>query len=160
MVLIITMSTISSFVFTTVLLTMYSILDIRTKKVPNQVMLMGGIVGLAVVLRFGHIVDFALLHLTAVLVALILGYTLFRIGAFGGADVKVLFTIAIVSPGIEFASWENPILEGIVIIGLQLVITLLCGYLISRRKTGGTEVIPLIPILFGAYLVLQLLALL
>ncbi len=154
------MLTISSFVFTTVLLIMYAILDIRTRKVPNQVMLIGGIVGLAVVLRFGHIVDFALLHLTAVLVALILGYTLFRIGAFGGADVKVLFTIAIISPGIEFASWENPILEGIVAVGLQLVITLLCGYLISRRKTDGTEVIPLIPILFGAYLVLQLLALL
>ncbi len=159
MVLIITMSTISSFVFTTVLLIMYAILDIRTRKVPNQVLLMGGIVGLAIVLRFGHIVDFALLHLTAVLVALILGYTLFRIGAFGGADVKVLFTIAIISPGIEFASWENPILEGIVAVGLQLVITLLCGYLISRRKTDGMEVTPLIPILFGAYLVLQLLAL-
>jgi len=153
------MSTISSFVFTTVLLIMYAILDIRTRKVPNQVLLMGGIVGLAIVLRFGHIVDFALLHLTAVLVALILGYTLFRIGAFGGADVKVLFTIAIISPGIEFASWENPILEGIVAVGLQLVITLLCGYLISRRKTDGMEVTPLIPILFGAYLVLQLLAL-
>lgn len=115
--------------------------------------------GLAVVLRFGHIVDYALLHLTAVLVALILGYTLFRIGAFGGADVKVILTIAIISPGIEFTSWKNPILEGIVAVGLQLVITLVIGYLISQRKTDETDVIPLLPILFGAYLVLQLLAL-
>ncbi len=116
--------------------------------------------GLAVVLRFGHIVDYALLHLTAVLLALILGYILFRIGSLGGADVKALLSIAIISPGIEFASWGNPILEGIVAVGFQLVIMLLCGYLISQRKTDETKVIPLIPILFGAYLVLQLLALL
>ena len=115
--------------------------------------------GFAIVLQFGHIVDYALLHLTAVLVALILGYTLFRIGALGGADVKVLFSIAIISPGIEFASWGNPILEGIVAVGLQLMIILVIGYLIAQRKTDETEVIPLIPILFGAYLVLQLLAL-
>ena len=104
-------------------------------------------------------VDYALLHLTAVLVALILGYFLFRIGAFGGADAKVLLTIAIISPGIEFASWGNPVLEGILAVGIQLVITLAIGYLISQRKTNDSEVIPLIPILFGAYLALQLLAL-
>lgn len=159
MVLIITGSTIASFLFTTILLFMYAVLDIRAKKVPNQALMIGGIMGLAVVLRFGHIVDYALLHLTAVLVALILGYTLFRIGAFGGADVKVILTIAIISPGIEFTSWKNPILEGIVAVGLQLVITLVIGYLISQRKTDETDVIPLLPILFGAYLVLQLLAL-
>ena len=153
------MSTIASFVFTAILLLMYAVLDIRTRKVPNQVMLIGGIVGLGVILRFGHIVEFTVLHLTAVLVALILGYILFRIGALGGADVKTLFTIALISPGIEFASWGNPVLEGIVAVGLQLVITLLCGYLITQRKTEESEVVPLIPILFGAYLVLQLLAL-
>ena len=160
MVLIVTMSTIASFVFTAVLLLMYTVLDIRTRKVPNQVMLIGGIVGLGVILQFGHIVDYAVLHLTAATLALILGYILFRIGALGGADVKALFTIAIISPGIEFATWGNPILEGIVALGLQLMITLLCGYLISQRKTDESEIIPLIPILFGAYLVLQLLALL
>ena len=144
MVLIITMSTIASFVFTTSLLIMYAVLDIRTREVPNQALLVGGITGLAVVLRFSHIVDYAILHLTA---------------AFGGADVKVLFTIAIVSPGIEFATWGNPILEGIMAVGLQLVITLAIGYLISLRKTDESEIIPLIPILLGAYLVLQLLAL-
>ena len=159
MVLIITMSTIASFAFTTSLLIMYAVLDIRTRKVPNQALLIGGITGLAVVLRFSHIVDYAILHLTAAFVALILGYTLFRIGAFGGADVKVLFTIALISPGIEFASWGIPILEGIMAVGLQLVITLAIGYLFSLRKTDESEVIPLIPILLGAYLVLQLLAL-
>ena len=138
---------------------MYAVLDIRTRKVSNQVLLIGGVIGLGIVLRFGHMVDYALLHLTAVLVALILGYFLFRIGAFGGADAKVLLTIAIISPGIEFASWGNPVLEGILAVGIQLVITLAIGYLISQRKTNDSEVIPLIPILFGAYLALQLLAL-
>ncbi|TFH09657.1 MAG: hypothetical protein E4H14_04015 [Candidatus Thorarchaeota archaeon] len=159
MVLLITDSTIASFVFTTILLFMYAVLDIRTRKVTNQVLLIGGIMGVAVVLRFGHVVNYALLHLTAILFALILGYILFRLGSLGGADVKVIFTIAIISPGIEFASWENPVLEGIVAIGLQLMITLVVGYLISQRKADGTEVIPLIPVLFGAYLVLQFLAL-
>ncbi|MHA1137610.1 MAG: prepilin peptidase [Candidatus Thorarchaeota archaeon] len=159
MVLIITGSTIASFVYTAVLLFMYAVLDIRTRQVPNRALLIGGITGLAIILRFSHIVDYALLHLTAALVALILGYILFRIGALGGADVKTLFTIAIISPGIEFASWGNPVLEGIVAVGLQLVITLLCGYLITQRKTEESEVVPLIPIIFGAYLVLQLLAL-
>lgn len=159
MVLIITISEISSFVFTTVLLFIYAVFDLRTRKIPNQAMFIGGFMGLAIVLGFGHIVEYALLHLTAILVALILGYTLFRIGSFGGADAKIIFIIAIISPGIEFASWGNPILEGIVAVGFQLGITLLCGYLLSRLKKDRIEVIPLIPILFAAYLVLQLLAL-
>ncbi len=54
--------------------------------------------------------------------------------------MKVLFTIALISPGIEFASWGNPILEGIMAVGLQLVITLVIGYLISLRKTDESEV--------------------
>jgi len=159
MVVIITISEIASFVFTAILLFIYAIFDIRTRKVPNQVLLIGGIMGLAIVLGLGHIAEHALLHLTAVPIALILGYILFRIGSFGGADVKAIFTIAIISPGIEFASWENPILEGIVAVGMQIVITLVVGYLIAQRKTDVNIAIPLIPILFGAYLVLQLLAL-
>lgn len=160
MVLIITASTISSFVFTTLLLFIYAVFDFRTRRIPNQVMLIGGIMGLSIALRFGHIEEYALLHLTAVLVTLVLGYILFRIGSFGGADVKTIFTIAIVSPGIEFASWENPVFEAVLIVGLQLVITLAIGYLIAQRKTDGSEVVPLIPVIFAAYLVLQLLALL
>lgn len=159
MVLIITVSEISSFVFTVILLFIYAIFDIRTRKVPNQAMLIGGIMGLAIVLGLGHIAEHALLHLTAVFTVLILGYALFRIGSFGGADVKAIFTIAIISPGIEFASWGDPILEGIVAVGLQVMITLVVGYLISQRKTDANIAIPLIPILFGAYLVLQLLSL-
>ena len=159
MVLVITVSAISSFIFTAVLVLIYSIFDIRTREVPNRVMLVGAILGLAIIIQSGHIVTHAALHLSAALISLILGYTVFRIGSFGGADVKTIFTIAIISPGIEFASWGNPILEGILIVGLQLIITLLSGFLISQKKKDGTETIPLIPILFAAYLVLQLFAL-
>ncbi|MCK4568524.1 MAG: prepilin peptidase [Candidatus Thorarchaeota archaeon] len=160
MVLVITASAIFSFTFATILLFIYSVYDLRTRKVPNQVMLVGAIVGLVIVTLSGHIVEQAMLHLTAVLVTLILGYVLFRIGSFGGADMKTIFTIAIISPGIEFASWGNPVLEAILVISIQLGVVLVSGYLISQRKTIGTEVVPLIPIIFTAYLVLQVLALL
>ncbi len=160
MVLVITASAIFSFTFTTILLFIYSVFDLRTRRVPNQVILVGVIVGLSIVILSGHIVEQAMLHLTAVLVTLILGYVLFRIGSFGGADVKAIFTIAILSPGVEFGSWGNPIMEGIVIVGLQLVITLVSGYLISKRIADGPEVIPLIPVIFATYLMLQVLALL
>ncbi len=160
MVLVITASAIFSFTFATILLFIYSVYDLRTRKVPNQVMFVGAIVGLIIVTLSGHIVEQAMLHLTAVLVTLILGYVLFRIGSFGGADVKAIFTIAILSPGVEFGSWGNPIMEGIVIVGLQLVITLVSGYLISKRIADGPEVIPLIPVIFATYLMLQVLALL
>ncbi len=159
MVLEITASAIFSFTFATILLFTYSVFDLRTRKVPNQVMLAGAIVGLVIVIISGHILEQAMLHLTAVLVTLVLGYILFRIGSFGGADVKAIFTIAIISPGVEFASWGNPVLEGIVIVGLLIMISLIAGYLISQRKTEETSIIPLIPILLGAYLVLQLIAL-
>ena len=159
MVLEITVSAILSFTFATILLFIYSVFDLRTRKVPNQVILGGAIVGLAIVILSGHIVEQAMLHLTAVLVTLVLGYILFRIGSFGGADVKAIFTIAIISPGIEFGSWGDPVLEAILAIGLLLVIALVSGYIISQRKTVGTEVVPLIPIIFTAYLVLQVLAL-
>ncbi len=160
MVLVITASAIFSFTLATILLFIYSVYDLRTRKVPNQVMLVGAIVGLVIVTLSGHIVEQAMLHLTALFVTLILGYILFRIGSFGGADMKTLFTIAIISPGIEFGSWGNPILESILVVGLQLVIVLVSGYLIAQRKTVGNEVVPLIPIIFTAYLVLQVLALL
>jgi len=159
MELVITLSTISSFIFMVSLFIIYSVLDMRYREVPNRVILVGGILGLGVILLSGHLIELAILHMTAVILTLILGYVLYRIGSLGGADVKTLLTIAIVSPGVEFANWNNPVLEGILVVGMLLIITLMVGYLISRRKTDGSAMIPLIPVLFSAYLVLQLLAL-
>ena len=159
MELVISLSAISSFTFMVSLFIIYSVFDIRYKEVPNRVMLIGGTLGLGAILLSGHFAEHALLHLTAVILTGILGYVLFRIGSLGGADVKTLLTIAIISPGVEFSSWSDPILEGIMIVGILLGITLMIGYFISKRKTDDSVVIPLIPILFCVYLVVQLLAL-
>lgn len=159
MELVITDSGVSAFAIAALILVLYSYDDLRTRKVPNGFVFASVFIGLSMGILNGHLIEHAVLHLTAGFLSLILGYTLFRIGAFGGADVKALFTIAVISPGIEFANWGNPVLEGIIAVGLLLVITLLCAYIITQRKIEGTKPIPLIPILFGAYLVLQLLAL-
>lgn len=159
MELVIALTTIASFIFMVSLLIIYSMFDIRNRKISNQVLLMGGIFGLGVISASGHLLQHALLHLTAVVLTIILGYVLFRIGSLGGADVKTLLTIAIVSPGVEFAIWNDPILEGILAVGILLFITLLTGYIMTKRKTDSSDMVPLIPVLFGAYLVLQLLAL-
>jgi Flp pilus assembly protein protease CpaA len=100
MVLVITVSTISSFIFAVSLLIIYSYLDIKTREIPNRLMFIGGILSLGVILQSDHLIENASLHLTAVLFTLVLGYILFRIGALGGADVKTLITIAIISPGV------------------------------------------------------------
>jgi len=91
----------------------------------------------------------------------VVAYMLFRVGAFGGADVKTVVTIAILSPGVEFGDWSQPILEGIIASGLLLVAVLLVASVFSqyRRKQEKTSVTPLLPIMIGAYLAIQLLAL-
>ncbi|TFG32797.1 hypothetical protein EU528_02480 [Candidatus Thorarchaeota archaeon] len=159
MELVITDSAISAFAITVLILIIYSFDDLRTRKVPNQFVFSALFIGVCMGLLNGHLLEYAVLHLTVAVFTLILGYILFRIGALGGADVKTLFTIAIISPGIEFADWGNPILEGILVVGLLFMIPLIVGYLISQRKTDESNVIPLIPVILGAYLVIQLLAL-
>ena len=156
----ITISALVSFVTMSTLLTIYSIFDFRDRLVPNQTIFAGAIIGFVVVLISGHLIQHLALHLTAAAIMIILGYTLFRIGSFGGADFKVTLIVAIVSPGLEFTSWSNPILEGILIAGLQLIVMLAGGYVYSKRRVykENMKTIPLIPLLFGAYLILQLLA--
>lgn len=142
------------------LLSIYSTLDLQKRTVQNRILLAGIIIGLVVVIVTGHIQQHLVLHLTSIVFMSVFGYLLFRLGAFGGADVKTACTIAVVSPGIEFTSWNDPILEAIIISGLQLIIMLIGGYLISKTRNNdeATRVIPLIPFLWGAYLVLQILA--
>ncbi|MHA1934545.1 MAG: hypothetical protein ACW97A_04640, partial [Candidatus Thorarchaeota archaeon] len=96
--------------------------------------------------------------------ALVIGYLLFRIGAIGGADVKTLVTISLVSPGVSFSSWVDPVLEGVIVSGLEMVIMLLLGqfwaYRMITSKEGGKHQTPaLIPFLFVGFLLVQLLAL-
>lgn len=160
MVLEITVPSILSLAATTALLLIYAVLDLRTRIVPNRIMVAGGLTGLVIVILTGHLVDQALLHLSASVFMVLVAYLLFRAGAFGGADVKAVVTVAILSPGIEFGSWSDPVLEGILGSGLLLVTILLGAYLFSRYrpKKEVTRVTPLLPMVLAAYLLLQLLA--
>lgn len=161
MVLEITVSSIVSFASSIVLLSIYSFLDLRDRSISNRIMFVGGIICISIVTMTGHLFTRAVLHVSAIVSMLTLGYLLFRLGSFGGADVKTTATVAILSPGIEFIYWSDPILEGIVASGLLLGIVLLIAYLLtkSRKSMENRQIIPLIPILLVAYLGLQLLAL-
>jgi Flp pilus assembly protein protease CpaA len=160
MALEITISSDLSFVAMVALLLIYTMLDLRTRRIPNRVMIIGGVMSFATIILTGHLFEHALLHLSASVFMVIVAYMLFRVSAFGGADVKAVVTIAIMSPGIEFSRWAEPILEGIVASGILLVIILLLAYIYSQynQKRGGTNVTPLLPIILAAYLILQLLA--
>ena len=160
MVLEITIASILSFTATATLLLIYAVLDLRTRLVPNRVMIVGGLTGLVIVILTGHLIDQALLHLSAGVFMVLMAYLLFRTGAFGGADVKAVVTVAILSPGIEFAGWSDAILEGVLGSGLLLVAVLVGAYLFTRHgpKEEGQRGTPLLPIVFAAYLLLQLLA--
>jgi Flp pilus assembly protein protease CpaA len=156
----VTVASIVSFTGTTVLLLIYSLFDVRKRRVPNQVVIAGGAIGIAIVTLTGHLSSQVLLHLSALAFMLSVGYILFRMGALGGADVKAAVSLAILSPGIEFGSWANPIFEGIVASGLLLSIVLLGAYLFAKsRRREDSKIIPLLPMMLVAYLGLQVLAL-
>lgn len=157
----VTLSTMLSFATMSILLTIYALFDFRQQLIPNQIILAGFIIGSLIVIFSGHVLQNIILHLTSSLFVTILSLILFRLGAFGGADVKIVITVAIISPGIEFASWNNQFFEAVLAAGLQLVSMLAGGYLYSKIRVDrrGLRVVPLIPILLSAYLALQLLAL-
>jgi Flp pilus assembly protein protease CpaA len=161
MILEITISSILSFAAITLLLLVYSVFDLRTRHVPNRIMIIGGVASFGIIILTGHLIEHPLLHLTASVFMITVAYMLFRVGAFGGADVKTVITIAILSPGVEFGDWYEPILEGIVASGLLLAMVLLVAYIFSQyiQKREGNNVTPLLPIILVAYLILQLLAL-
>lgn len=161
MALEVTAASIVSFTGTTVLLLIYSLFDLRRRHVPNQVVIVGGAIGIAIVTLTGHLSSKVLLHSSAIAFMLSIGYILFRVGALGGADVKAAVSIAILSPGIEFGYWFNPIFEGVVASGLLLGIALLCAYLFakSKKRREDSRIIPLLPMMLAAYLGLQVLAL-
>ena len=148
----------TSFLTIISLLVIYSILDVRDRKVKNEIVLAGSIVGCMILLLTGHVVQNSVLHLTAMILVIPISYILFRIGSIGGADVKVLFTIALLSPGIELGVWSQPVLEAIVGLGGELIVMILGGYLYWRYRSRERTP-PLIPILFLGYLIVQLFAL-
>jgi Flp pilus assembly protein protease CpaA len=160
MVLELTIFSILSFTATTLLLLVYTVLDLRTRRVPNRLMIIGAVAGLVIVILTGHLAENAILHLSAGIFTTIVAYILFRVGAFGGADTKAVVTIAILSPGIEFSVWSEPVLEAIVASGTILVFVLLGAYIYSlyKKRQGTSSITPILPIMLVAYLMMQLLA--
>lgn len=158
MVLALTEMSVISFIIVIALLVFFSVLDIKDRKVRNEIVISGLIVGSVISLLTGHFVYYPELHLTAILLVIPIAYILFRLGSIGGADVKVLFTIALLSPGIEFGEWGQPILEAIIGLGGELFIMLLGGYIYWRNRDRESTP-PLIPIVLIGYVFVQLFAL-
>ena len=144
-----------AFALTLVLLIIYSGFDIKERRVPNQVLLVGGIVGVAVNLISGHLYENLLLHLFSLSFTIPISYALFRLGAFGGADAKALISVALISPGFEFAFWVNPLTEAIIATGIEVIFMLSLGYLwwyqVKKRNENPLPP-PLILLLLVGYL--------
>jgi Flp pilus assembly protein protease CpaA len=143
------------------ILIFFSMLDIRYRRIANHIVLIGGTIGFAVTVFTGHLVQSPLLHLAAFLFVIVICYVLFRIGAIGGADLKILAIVSIISPGIELALWVDPVIEVIIGSGLMILTMLIFGYVYSSRSMKTSErSTPLVPFLSVAYVLIQLLALL
>jgi len=137
-------------------------MDLKDRRVANRVVLIGGIVGFGLVVVTGHIIERSILHLTAVIFVFVISYTMFRLNALGGADVKSLVTVAIISPGIEFTTWDNPVFEAVIGAAMGLLLMILLGFAYWKFTTKPDSkvhrVTPLLPMLLIAYLFVQLLA--
>lgn len=149
------------------LLVFCSIMDIRSRRVTNRIVAMCYITGLAVALVAGRLLIEPVLHLSSILFVASLSYVLFRLGALGGADVKILCAVALISPGAELSVVGSPLYEAVLSAGLQMTVMLLGGYLYSQHsknqerngEAAGSRP-PLIPLLLVGYLAAQLLAVL
>jgi len=153
------------FSVTLALLIVYSVMDLRSRLVRNEYLAFGGVLGFSLAVLSGHLVANSMLHLTEVIFVTSVSYPLFRIGAIGGADAKTLLIVAILSPGIELATWDSPILEALIGGGLGLFIMLLLGYAYTRRSSrlksnsdAEYRTVPLIPFLLLGYILIQTLS--
>jgi Flp pilus assembly protein protease CpaA len=116
------------------------------------------VLAIGLVLLDGQLLSETVLHATAILFSLVLSYVLYRIGAIGGADVKALMTLAIVSPGAAFIVWEDPILEAVVNMGMVMGMMLLLGFLywkLVKETSNWDTKPPLIPFLLLSYIIIQ-----
>ena len=149
-----------AFTYTVIVLIIFSGYDLRERRVPNELMLTGYIVGIMISLVTNLLFEQPVLHIVSIVFALLIASVLFKLKSIGGADAKTLVLIAIVSPGIEFTTYTDTVLEAIIGSLLPALIMLACGYLYSRRSpTEDSRTTPLIPFLLFGYLLLQVFAL-
>ena len=141
------------------ILIIYAAFDVRTRRVPNEIIVLCSVVGAIVGILTGSMIGNWILHASAIPSFAILGYLLFRLESIGGGDAKAGISLGIVSPGLVLGSWTIPVFEGVLVSCLELCIMLALGYAYSRSKSGES-ITPLIPGLLVGYLLVQLLALL
>jgi len=145
-------------VVATAILAIGAIRDIQERAVENEVMLMGGACGLGLSILSGRLITRPGLYLAAVTISLILGVGLYRVGAVGGADSKMLVILAITSPGIALDR-SNVMWEGFIAASMEVLIMLLLGYMwwvYARRRNRPCVKPPLIATLLVGFVIVQL----
>ncbi|MFW9849946.1 MAG: prepilin peptidase [Candidatus Thorarchaeota archaeon] len=157
----ITMQGIMAFGLSVSLLTLFSLMDIKTRKVSNELMTISLAVGVLMSIVTGHLLDQLYLHLVGIFLAVIFAVPLFYMNAFGGADVKTMILLQFISPGLELGNFAEFLAEGMIGVFVPLLFMLVLGLVYSKRggKTDRDKT-PLIPFLFVGYLLMQLIVLL
>ncbi|MHA1771381.1 MAG: prepilin peptidase [Candidatus Thorarchaeota archaeon] len=156
-----TLPHILSFFVVVVVLIQFSILDLRYRRVSNRYTMASIVVGCALITLTGLIFTELWIHLCAIILMSWFVLVLYRIGALGGADVKILLFVSITSPGLEFVTWNNFVLEALVGTGMVVVLMLILASVYSRtgRSMEHTQT-PLIPFMLISYLCIQMIAIL
>lgn len=158
MVLDLGLASLTSITLICVILGVCTVLDLRERRIPNRIIVVFAITGALLVVVTGHLAQDWILHLSSTATFLTLGYILFKMGAIGGGDLKTSLLIGLVSPGLELVGWADPVLEGFMISAIELAIMLLLGYLAGRIRDHSHARIPLIPLIFVAYLAVQIMS--
>ncbi len=150
-----------SFLYVSIMLVVFSVLDVRDRRIPNRLMGFVIIEGIILIIFNGHLMEHLSLHIIALIIALSVGSVLFKLKAIGGADAKAILFIACISPGIEFRAHDNLLFEGIIGCLVPVLIMLILGYLYYKKKPEeDTRTTPLIPFLLIGFLLVQVIALL
>ncbi len=113
--------------------------DLRTGRIPNLLCAAGGVLGIALGVAFGGWHGL-LMSVSGGLVAALVPLLLFRLGAMGGGDVKLLFALGSllgVQAGLEAESMAFVVgaIQGLVVWARQ-------GRLRSGLKAAGSLVVP------------------
>lgn len=158
-------SSMITFLAAVMLFAVNSSCDLKTRKIPNRLILAEGVISLVIVFWSGKILSQPILHLLSMFIALTLGYVLFRTGSLGGGDVKTLLVISLISPGLAFNTTLPITIEAHLGVDIPLIVALLLGHLYIRYYTKRVEEKtklppPLVPYLFGGYILVQLFGLL
>ncbi len=159
MVLEITAQGLIAFGLAAALLVMFSTMDIKTRRVPNDIVAMALMIGLLTGVVTGHLLNQIYLHLVAISIAFLFTIPLFYRGAIGGADAKTVLLVACISPGFEFGQLGDVVFEGILGVLVPLLVMFIIGILYRKKQVEPDDrPIPLIPFLLVGYLLVQLLA--